>query len=266
MPTNCRSAAAFTGGYTAAVLAGVGLAGGLSAADGVPTDGAVATGVAAGLALFAASIPLSFCLRTDKAMTFRAWGDIVALAGTRKLRRTFKLNPTARDTRVHVALFDVFLKYLCCPALLGLAVAQVVTDAAEFESGYQDYPAWAQSVVGVGVLGVLFAVIVVVAAFPQLWDWLSGVGGGDNADADELLRRQLKLMVCACSIHVLVAVDCSSVLADERLRGRRTLMVCACSVCCLQLTVLQLLLTWLSPASDPSLSAKTEPPAPRSRN
>lgn len=106
----CRCAAVFTGGYTVAVIAGCGLSGLLSGVGDVSSGGAVGVGLAVGLATFAISVPAAFFMRADKAQGVKEWVSIVALAGTRKLRRTFKTTPSRLDVCIHVAFFDVFLK------------------------------------------------------------------------------------------------------------------------------------------------------------
>ena len=41
---------------------------------------------------------------------------------------------------MHIITFDVTIKYICPPALLGLFINTAVSDANGFTNGYEDYP------------------------------------------------------------------------------------------------------------------------------
>lgn len=168
----CRSAAALTGGFTIASLLGVILAGGLHHA--VDTGINIAIGVAVGFAIFFASALAAFFLRSDKAMSFKKWLEIVVWAGTRNLRCTFKKNPKRWETILHIVTFDFMIKYICFPALLGLFVNQAVNDAVNFDNGYGDYPTWVHVVAGLVVLGIMFFFLVIFVIWPGFWDSLGG--------------------------------------------------------------------------------------------
>ena len=141
--------------------------------------------------LFVSSVAAFLC-RRDKAQTLLQWLGIVICAGTRNLRVTFKRNPTQFDTRLHIATFDIFLKYLCPPILLGLFVNQAVTDATKWDRGYMNYPLWVQLVAGVGVLGTMFAALIVFTIWPALWDKLGGEEGDESKNLEQVMREMVR--------------------------------------------------------------------------
>lgn len=226
----CRSAAAFTGGFTVASLVGTILAGGLH--HTVDSGINIAIGAAVGFFIFFASALAAFFLRSDKAMPFGKWFEIVVWAGTRNLRCTFKKNPKRWETIVHIISFDFMVKYICFPALLGLFINQAVNDAVNFENGcaaavlcalgcgdrsdawqshwgcivcqlvfggsqaanacsYGDYPTWVHVVAGIVVLGIMFFFLVVFVVWPGFWDSL----GGPESEEDQ--KRIYTNKVCA---------------------------------------------------------------------
>lgn len=83
-----------------------------------------------------------------------------------------QINPTDTDRLIHMITFDVPIKYICPPALLGLFVNQAIYDATQFDNGYADYPNWLQSVAGVLVLGTMFGSLILFAVYPDFWDML----------------------------------------------------------------------------------------------
>jgi cytochrome bd-type quinol oxidase subunit 2 len=190
-----RSAAWFTGGYTAAVLLGVAIAGGLAPIKPSLLRSGSNVGIAlvVGVAIFTTCTAIAVAMREDKAMTVRQWFDIATCAGTRNLRSTFKLRPSAFERNLHIASFDIFLKYACFPALLGLIANQAVVDSNQYEDGYKDYPDWVQGVAGGGILGAMLIILAVFTLFPGLWDQLSGVK--EVVSEEQQLEMALQKMV-----------------------------------------------------------------------
>lgn len=79
---------------------------------------------------------------------------------------------------VHIITFDVPIKYICPPALLGLFVNQAIFDATAYDNGYGDYPNWLQALAGTLVLGLMFGSLILFAVYPDFWDVM-----GVDADA-----------------------------------------------------------------------------------
>ena len=199
----CRSARIYTGGFSAACAVGCIVAGSLHATS--RPGASIAIGIGTMLVIFFVSSVAAFLCRRDKAQTLLQWLGVVICAGTRNLRVTFKRNPTQFDTRLHIATFDIFLKYLCPPILLGLIVNQAVTDATKWDRGYMNYPLWVQLVAGVGVLGTMFAALIVFTIWPALWDKLGGEEGDESKNLEEVMRE----MVRSCSVPKGTALICS---------------------------------------------------------
>lgn len=80
--------------------------------------------------------------------------------------------PSPRDRLIHTITFDVPIKFICPPALLGLFVNQAIVDATAYSNGYEDYPDWLHSVAGVLVLGAMFAALIGFAVYPDFWEIL----------------------------------------------------------------------------------------------
>lgn len=85
----CRSATWLTGGYTAAVVGGVALAGALHTVTAAGVN--IACGIALGAVVFGAAAAASFTTRSDPGMSMKQWFDVWIFAGTRNLRRTFQV-------------------------------------------------------------------------------------------------------------------------------------------------------------------------------
>ena len=85
-----------------------------------------------------------------------------------------QVNPTNTERLIHMITFDVPIKYICPPALLGLFVNSAIYDATAFDNGYENYPNWLQAVAGTLVLGVMFGSLILFAIYPDFWD-LMGV-------------------------------------------------------------------------------------------
>eukprot|EP00892_Ulva_mutabilis_P009295 jgi/Ulvmu1/6738/UM030_0073.1 len=164
------SAALLTYGFMAACALGVGIAGALHYE--VETGVNIGIGFAIGFAIFASCTAAAFVTRSDSNMTFQEWINVWVFAGTRNLRKTFQINPSETDTLIHVITFDVPIKYICPPALLGLFVNQAVFDATAYDNGYENYPNWLQSVAGILVLGTMFGSLILFAVYPDFWDVL----------------------------------------------------------------------------------------------
>jgi hypothetical protein len=206
----CRSAAIFTGGFTAACLIGCGLAGGLHGQN-FGTGINVLVGFAVGVFIFAMSIVFAFLSRSDLEQTLMEWGTIVIWAGTRNLRVTFKHDPARWESYLHIATFDVMLKYFCTPALLTLVISQAIADATKFNDGYSNYPLWLQTVSGVVVLGAMFGSFAVFALFPGFWDKI----GGHIGSAPYVWMVRLPALVSGtlstenvfCALHVVQSLQ-----------------------------------------------------------
>ena len=89
-----------------------------------------------------------------------------------------QIAPSPRDRLIHILTFDVPIKFICPPALLGLFVNQAIVDATAYSNGYEDYPDWLHSVAGTLVLGLMFGALILFAVYPDFWDVL---GVDENA-------------------------------------------------------------------------------------
>jgi hypothetical protein len=83
-----------------------------------------------------------------------------------------QVDPTPTDTIIHIISYDIPVKYLCPPALLGLFMSQIIYDATKFDNGYGDYPNWLHGVAGGVVLGIMIISLVAFAVYPGFWDKL----------------------------------------------------------------------------------------------
>eukprot|EP00892_Ulva_mutabilis_P009294 jgi/Ulvmu1/6737/UM030_0072.1 len=164
------SALVLTWGFLAASTAGVALSGCLHYATAPGAN--IGIGAAAGTAICACTTAAAFACRADQQQPLRLWLDAWVFAGTRNLRNTFQSRPSARDRLIHIITFDVPIKYICPPALLGLFVNQAIVDATAYSNGYEDYPDWLHSIAGVLVLGLMFGALIGFAICPDFWDVL----------------------------------------------------------------------------------------------
>jgi hypothetical protein len=147
-----------------------------------------------GVVIFLLATATAILVRKNKDQTVKEWLSISICAGTRNLRSTFKLSPSPSDTNIHIATFDICIKYVCFPVLLGLFVNQAVSTSSEYDRGYKDYPAWVQAMVGVGVLGMFVVAFVSFTIWPGLWDRISG--NDEDLDEATLFGQAMHAMVC----------------------------------------------------------------------
>ena len=114
-----RSAALFTYGFVAASFAGPILAGSLHHAESFRAGANVGAGIALGVCIFLCTAAAAFFTRTNRDAGFGEWVQLVGFAGSRELRHSFKRRPAYWETVVHILSFDVMIKYVCPPVLIG---------------------------------------------------------------------------------------------------------------------------------------------------
>jgi hypothetical protein len=149
----------------------------------------VGIGIAVGVFIFFCFAIASFAVRHDQSMSFKEWFEVVSLAGTRNLRKTFKLEtPTWWETILHITTFDIMLKYFCFPTFLGLFVNQAVNDRINFKKGYGDYPLWVHLIAVFLILGALFFFLTVFVVWPEFWD---GIAGAESVEEKKRISNPM---------------------------------------------------------------------------
>lgn len=73
---------------------------------------------------------------------------------------------------LHIISYDIPIKYLCPPALLGLLLNQIIFDASQYDNGYADLPNWMHGIAGGIVLGIMILSLFTFAVNPGFWDKL----------------------------------------------------------------------------------------------
>jgi hypothetical protein len=102
-----------------------------------------------------------------------------------------QIDATPTQTVLQLITYDVPIKYLCAPALLGLFINQVIYDATKNDNGYGYYPNWMHGLAGGLVLGVMVLSLVAFAVYPDFWDVL----GVDEQHGAPIAYYQ----VCLCT-------------------------------------------------------------------
>ena len=82
------------------------------------------------------------------------------------------MDPKPGDTMLHIISYDIPIKYLCPPALLGLLLNQIIFDATQYDNGYADLPNWMHGITGGIVLGIMILSLFTFAVNPGFWDKL----------------------------------------------------------------------------------------------
>lgn len=93
-----------------------------------------------------------------------------------------QVDPKPMDTMLHVISYDLPIKYLCPPALLGLLISQIIFDSDAGGYGGEEYPRWVHAVAGALVLGIMIISLLTFAVYPSFWD---------NLGVDENLGAQV---------------------------------------------------------------------------
>ena len=129
-----------------------------------------------------------------------------------------QVNASQTDRLIHALSFDVPIKFICPPALLGLFINQAIYDATEYDSGYENYPAWLQAVAGTLVLGAMFGSLILFAVYPDFWDVM---GVDENAGKPiASYEPAVRLSARTCAAMEGDYVSCGD-LCDYQMPGHR---------------------------------------------
>mmetsp|Transcript_37533 Transcript_37533/g.106000 ORF Transcript_37533/g.106000 Transcript_37533/m.106000 type:complete len:736 (-) Transcript_37533:559-2766(-) len=160
-------------GYLIAVGISVGFAGSFEG------NTSLAIGLSTGVGIYAVVTLAAFFTRGNKVITFVSFLRSVLFCGTEKLRE--ELNWTARRTQLP-PVWDVSIKYISPPVLLGLILVIAVKDCksggylmpAEGDAPAEPYPMWLQMVSFLLLLSILL-VCFVNLFLPSVWERAAGI-------------------------------------------------------------------------------------------
>eukprot|EP00951_Prasinocladus_malaysianus_P017275 scaffold135910_cov44-Prasinocladus_malaysianus.AAC.1 len=179
----------YTGGFCFASILAVLLCGALVEQ---PNYLGLAVGIPVGAGIFFISMFAAFATRSDKSMGLKEFFDSVAFCGTEKLRHT--INENARVVPLS-SFWDIMVKYMCPPILLGLLVVGIISDA-QTPGGYAGYPLWLQMVSMLLLLAILAAFVINIF-IPSWWetaaeDVADEQGYKTDSDYEVNVKGQLK--------------------------------------------------------------------------
>ncbi|GMH38798.1 hypothetical protein BSKO_06696 [Bryopsis sp. KO-2023] len=161
------SADVFTYGFAAAVFIGVILAGALY--DPVEDNMYLAIAIPIGVMIWIISIGLAFYFRDSKTMSLGGWLGEVVTAGPEKLRKEINDAASRYGNWTLPVVWDLLVKYIIPPLLLGLLVNAAISDTVNTETDFYKYPLW-EHFIGMGILVLMLAALFGSAAFPSFWE------------------------------------------------------------------------------------------------
>jgi len=160
------SAAVYTAGYFAAMFSMIVLASALW--NDMEDTTYLAVAIPFGALSFVVSTFAAFVVRDDKEDSFIAWWLKIVFTGSEAFRNNINVAATKYGKwRLHW-VWDVIVKYLDPPILLGLTVNGIFSDATNTEGAFYNYPGWVQAV-GILACGILILCFVFLAIFPNSW-------------------------------------------------------------------------------------------------
>eukprot|EP00873_Tetraselmis_striata_P037403 jgi/Tetstr1/457667/TSEL_004248.t1 len=162
----------YTAGYHGAYLTGIALCAGLGFRYQSYEN--LAIGAATGVAIFVACSLLAFALRGEKRITFVNFFRSVMCCGTEILREELHSRWLPMPW-----MWDLMIKYICPPVLLGLIVSVAIADIGT--SGYlmstdppQPFPLWLQ-IVCIAMLFFVWLAFFINIFLPAAWEAAAGL-------------------------------------------------------------------------------------------
>ena len=76
-------------------------------------------------------------------------------------------------------IWDILVKYVIPPILLGLLLNSAISDATNTDADYYHYPGWLHAI-GIAVLVLMLAFIAIFAVFPDFWEKTAGRDSTDD--------------------------------------------------------------------------------------
>ncbi|GMH38799.1 hypothetical protein BSKO_06697 [Bryopsis sp. KO-2023] len=180
------SADFFTYGFLVAVFVGVALSGALY--DPIEDNGYLAVGIPVGFLIWVVSVAIAFAVREDESMSIQEWLKSVVTAGPEKLRKL--INDAAiryGNWRLPI-VWDLVVKYIIPPTLLGLLVNAAIADAVNKDASFYKYPAW-EHILGIAILVLMLTALFGSAIFPSFWE----KGFGAETQEEDVKVKEIDL-------------------------------------------------------------------------